>query len=216
MATAFDENVYSLLDSHRLREYYLVSHPQSLHYLRKEPLRRVRCSALFLAPVGGVGGSHGLRVARVAPFRLACEPAGDGDGDGTGNPQGSVVRGEALATQLRRLESSHPGFALADQLLFSLHAIDKASLPVFAKCAFSANGVRRRHQQHHLDACFWSSFTGEGDIAIPASLLIFHESCHIFFIYRGTKVPTSYLLVEEPRFLRVPPPSGRADGSQES
>ena len=183
MATAFDENVYSLLDSHRLREYYLVSHPQSLHYLRKEPLRRVRCSALFLAPVGGVGGSHGLRVARVAPFRLACEPAGDGNGNGDGNPQGSVVRGEALATQLRRLESSHPGFALADQLLFSLHAIDKASLPVFAKCAFSANGVRRRHQQHHLDACFWSSFTGEGDIAIPASLLIFHESCHIFFIY---------------------------------
>ena len=158
----FDAAVCALIDSDRLREYYLESHPHSFHHLRREPMRRVSCVALFLG---------GGRLVRALPFKLELRPGGE-------------LPFELLQGHARGLAARFAGFALAEALLFNVSEVDKAALPAFAACVFS----RAPEAAQPLDPGFWTPLSPDGKdkkdaLRLRPSLPIFHRSNRLYLLF---------------------------------
>jgi hypothetical protein len=104
---SFDKNIYSLLDSSLLKEYYLMSSSNSFAFLAKESMDFLECSAIFLKE---------KRLAKIVPFKIAVEKK-------------SVLPVASLKQKCLMLSKSKP-FRI---LLFNMNNIDKNKLSSFAK-----------------------------------------------------------------------------------
>lgn len=177
----FDENIYALLDSSTLKEYYILTHNNSNADLAREPMSALSASSIYINERG--------RITRIAPFRIELG-------------ENAVLSHTTIYKIVADSKNTHPSFALTDIVVFNV-TLESRLIPHFVSTDLVlSNGRRRcchnRDKSGHDDiknafleenkhALFFSSviasFVQESDVVVEPSLIFFHKVNHIYFFF---------------------------------
>ena len=189
----FDDDVYALLDSDILKEYYILSHWKTRDpcLLQRENMQVLSAYAVYLRKDRGLadaGHDRALTIARICPFRLELVPPPPPPLSPLEEEEGSahvlLPHATLKATVERALATrGNRQHVLCDILLYNF-AVDASHLSaLWCRNRTAAAAAAPHPHQCHLRSLL-PHFLEGADVQVEPSIFLFHRINRVYFLFQ--------------------------------